>query len=130
MSSRKRVPATATAPYVAERMRWAVETLDVQPGGRVLEIGCGSGGAAALVCDWLVRGEMLAIDRSPIQIERARRRNDAHLAAGRLSLRTVELADLDAGDARFDCAGGGRRGSASARARRGASHTLRRRRRR
>lgn len=87
---------------VPERVRWAIETLAVRPGDRVLEIGCGSGVAAAMICDRLVEGRMLAIDRSPIQIERARRRNEPHLATGRLSLETVEVADLDVGDARFD----------------------------
>jgi cyclopropane fatty-acyl-phospholipid synthase-like methyltransferase len=84
-------------------VRWAVETLAVEPGDNVLEIGCGSGLAAALVCQRLVAGRMLAIDRSAVQIERARRRNETHLASGKLSLETVELADLDVDDdARFD----------------------------
>ena len=87
---------------VAERVRWAVETLAVQRGDRVFEIGCGSGVAAALICERLVEGRMLAIDRSRIQIERAGRRNAAHVASGRLSLEAVELADLAVGDARFD----------------------------
>ena len=82
-------------------MRWAVETLAVQPGDHVLEIGCGSGIAAALICDRLVGGRMLAIDRSATQIECARRRNEAHLTSGRLALETVELADLDV-DGSFD----------------------------
>lgn len=87
---------------VPDRVRWAVETLDVQPSDRVLEIGCGSGVAAGMICERLVEGRMLAIDRSAVQIERARRRNDAHLASGRLSLDVVELADMHVGDARFD----------------------------
>jgi cyclopropane fatty-acyl-phospholipid synthase-like methyltransferase len=87
---------------VPERVRWAVETLAIEPADCVLEIGCGSGVAAVMICDRLVEGRMLAIDRSSIQIERARRRNAPHLASGRLSLDTVELADLDVADARFD----------------------------
>ena len=66
----------------------------------MLEIGCGSGVAVAMICDRLVEGRMLAIDRSSIQIERSRRRNEAHLASGRLSLDSVELAELDVGNAR------------------------------
>lgn len=66
----------------------------------MLEIGCGSGVAVAMICDRLVEGRMLAIDRSSIQIERARCRNEAHLASGRLSLDSVELAELDVGNAR------------------------------
>jgi SAM-dependent methyltransferase len=85
-----------------ERVRWAVETLAVHPGDRVLEIGCGSGVAAALVCERLGDGSMLAIDRSPIQIERARRRNEAHLASGRLSPDGVALAEFDIANAGFD----------------------------
>ena len=87
---------------VPERVRWTVETLAVQPGDRVLEVGCGSGVAAAMVCERLVDGQMLAIDRSATQIERARRRNAAHLESGRLALEAVELADLDVPYARFD----------------------------
>ena len=88
---------------VPERIRWAVETLAVRPGDRVLEIGCGSGVAASLVCDRLDEGRMLAIDRSATQIERARRRNHAHLASGRLGLETADIADLDMEDGgRFD----------------------------
>jgi cyclopropane fatty-acyl-phospholipid synthase-like methyltransferase len=88
---------------VPERIRWAVETLAVRPGDRLLEIGCGSGVAASLVCERLEGGRLLAIDRSAIQIERARRRNDAYVASGRLALETVDIGelDLDAG-ARFD----------------------------
>jgi cyclopropane fatty-acyl-phospholipid synthase-like methyltransferase len=90
------------AAAVPERVRWAVETLDVQSGDCVLEIGCGPGVAAALICERLVDGRMLAIDRSPLQIERSRRRNEACLASGRLSLEAVGLAELDAGEERFD----------------------------
>jgi cyclopropane fatty-acyl-phospholipid synthase-like methyltransferase len=87
---------------VPARTRWAVETLALQPGDRLLEIGCGSGVAAAMICEQLVDGWMLAIDRSRTQIERARRRNEAHLASGKLLLETMELADLEGQNARFD----------------------------
>jgi SAM-dependent methyltransferase len=90
-----------TSP-VPERVRSAVETLAVQPGDRMLEIGCASGVAAAMICERLVEGQLLAIDRSPVQIERAGRRNEANVASGRLSLQAVALADLDAGNEEFD----------------------------
>jgi len=88
------------AAAVPDRLRWAVETLSIEPGDHVLEIGCGPGTAASLVCERLAGGSMLAIDRSPIQIERARRRNAAHL--GRLELRLVALDELGVADHRFD----------------------------
>jgi cyclopropane fatty-acyl-phospholipid synthase-like methyltransferase len=85
-----------------DRIRWAVETLAVEPGDRLLEIGGGPGVAASLVCDRLDRGSLFVIDRSAAAIERARRRNPEHVASGRLALETVELADFDPGAARFD----------------------------
>jgi cyclopropane fatty-acyl-phospholipid synthase-like methyltransferase len=87
---------------VPERIRWTVETLSVEPGDCLLEIGGGSSVAASLVCERLDRGRLLLIDRSATAIERTRRRNPEHVASGRLALETVDLADFDPGDARFD----------------------------
>ena len=89
------------ASRIPERIRQAIELLAVQPDDRLLEIGCGSGVAASLVCERLVEGRMLAIDRSEIQVERARRRNEEHVASGRLAVETVALAVLGVGVA-FD----------------------------
>jgi len=85
-----------------KRIRWAVETLAVEPGDRLLEIGGGPGVAASLVCPRLDRGSLLLIDRSATAIERTRRRNPEHVASGRLALKTVDVADVDPGKARFD----------------------------
>ncbi len=87
---------------VSKRIRWAVETLAVEPGDRLLEIGGGPGVAAALICEQLERGRLLLIDRSATAIERTRRRNPGHVASGRLALETVDLADFEPGEARFD----------------------------
>ena len=87
---------------VPERIRWAVETLAVEPGDRLLEIGGGPGVAASLVCEQLKRGRLLLIDRSATAIERTRRRNPEHIASGRLALQTVDVADFDPGEERFD----------------------------
>ncbi|MGK5559044.1 SAM-dependent methyltransferase [Actinomadura kijaniata] len=88
---------------VPERLRWAVETLRVAPDDRLLEIGCGSGVAVDLVCRRLDRGHILAVDRSETAIARAGRRNAAHVAAGRATLRaaTPDRLDLPPGP-RFD----------------------------
>jgi ubiquinone/menaquinone biosynthesis C-methylase UbiE len=87
---------------MSERLRSVVEQLDIQPGDRVLEIGCGHGVAATLVCERLEEGHLTAIDRSAKMIQAATRRNAANIEAGRAEFLVATLEDLDLGDRRFD----------------------------
>ena len=82
------VPSTARVP---ERVRWAVELLDVRPAEQLLEIGCGAGQAVALVCERLTSGTITAIDRSATMVARARARNAACVAAGRARIEVQTL---------------------------------------
>jgi Methyltransferase domain len=70
---------------VSERLRRVVDRLDIQPGDRVLEIGCAHGVAATMVCERLESGRLTAIDRSKKMVEAAKRRNAAYVEAGRPS---------------------------------------------
>ncbi len=88
---------------MSARLRAIVDGLDVQPGDRVLEIGCGHGVAASYVCERLGdAGVLVAVDRSPKMIEAAARRNAAHVRAGRVKFLVAALESLDLGDRRFD----------------------------
>jgi ubiquinone/menaquinone biosynthesis C-methylase UbiE len=87
---------------MSERLRSIVEQLDIRPGDRVLETGCGHGVAAMLVCERLEAGRLTAVDRSPKMIEAAKRRNAAHIEAGTAEFLVARLEDLDLGDRRFD----------------------------
>jgi SAM-dependent methyltransferase len=87
---------------VPAHVRWAVETLDPGPDDRLLEIGCGPGVAVALICERLVGGRIVALDRSATAIGRAEKRNAAHIAAGRAVLRRVALEELQPSDVLVD----------------------------
>jgi ubiquinone/menaquinone biosynthesis C-methylase UbiE len=87
---------------VSERLRSIVASLEIQPNDRVLEIGCGHGVAATLVCERLDGGFLTAVDRSAKMIEAASRRNAEHVAAGRAEFLAATLEDLDLGERRFD----------------------------
>ncbi len=87
-----------------DRVRWALEVIDPGPADDLLEIGCGAGVAASLVCARLRSGRLLAVDRSPVAVERTARRNQDHVAAGRLAVRQSELHALDVSAAEFDAA--------------------------
>jgi SAM-dependent methyltransferase len=86
----------------SERLAWAVDALGVEPSDRVLEVGCGHGVAATLVCERLDGGRLTAIDRSAKMIAMAARRNEEHVAAGRALFATVALERADFGEERFD----------------------------
>src|SRR4051795_6963819 len=90
------------AGKASERFLWAVDTLEVRPADRLLEVGCGHGVAVSLVCERLTTGTITAIDRSAKMIEMATRRNREHVDAGRAVLEAVALEDADLGDWRFD----------------------------
>jgi SAM-dependent methyltransferase len=89
---------------VSARLRAIVEGLGVQPGDRVLEIGCGHGVAATLVCELLGHGRLTAVDRSPAMIAAASRRNRRFVEDGRAEFLVRELEALELGERRFDIA--------------------------
>lgn len=88
---------------MSDRLRAIVEELGIDPDDHVLEIGCGHGVAAALVCERLAGGGRLtAIDRSPKMVAAAERRNATHIQAGTAEFLVASLEDLDLPDRGFD----------------------------
>lgn len=86
----------------APRIVGAVDLLTVQPNDHVLEVGCGNGAAAALVCERLNGGKLIAIDRSESQIRMAQKGNRAWVKSGKVEFRVMALESATLGDAQFD----------------------------
>ena len=82
------------AQTIPARIRWAVDFMDIQPADHVLEIGCGPGAGAELICSRLETGKMFAIDRSESGVDRTKRRCAQHVEDGRLTVRQIDLATL------------------------------------
>lgn len=78
-----------------DRVRFAVSVVAPAPSSRVLEIGCGPGAAASLLCPLLTGGgAMLAVDRSAVAVRRTAERNAASVEAGVLEVRESTLDGL------------------------------------
>jgi cyclopropane fatty-acyl-phospholipid synthase-like methyltransferase len=72
---------------VPERVRLAVEALEIAPGDRVLEFGCGPGVSVELVCARLGPGGFVAaVDRSSTAVARTLSRVSACVDAGRAAV--------------------------------------------
>jgi ubiquinone/menaquinone biosynthesis C-methylase UbiE len=87
---------------MSERLEEIVDQLGIRPNERVLEIGCGHGVAATMVCERLDGGRLTAIDRSARMIEAAARRNAVHVESGKAEFLVADVEDLDLGDRRFE----------------------------
>lgn len=87
----------------SDRIAWAVDQLAVEPGDRLLEIGCGHGVAVTLAGERLAGdGSIVAIDRSRKMIDAARARNADLVESGVASFEVVSLHEAEFGEARFD----------------------------
>nr|MBA2240513.1 methyltransferase domain-containing protein [Solirubrobacterales bacterium] len=87
----------------SERLRWAAETLGVEPADRLLEVGCGHGVAISLICERLGEaGRITGIDRSQKMIDAARNCNRRCVESGKAVIQTVAFEDAELTGPRFD----------------------------
>ena len=81
-------------PSNRERIARAVEELDISPGQRVLEIGCGPGLGIRLACQ--AGAELVVgLDHSATMLRQARRRNRSAIRRGQAQLVIGSYDDLD-----------------------------------
>ena len=85
-----------------DRIESFVASMAIRPTDRVLEIGCGHGIAATLVCQQLKTGRYVAVDRSLKMIAAAEKRNRTFVAVGLARFVQSTLEHLDLGEERFD----------------------------
>lgn|GEM_PF-573233 len=92
----------AMARPVPERISVAVESLDLRPDARVLEVGCGTGVAAELLCRRLPDGHVTALDRSGSAVAHAEKRLARWLEAGVADIAERDLAAFHGDGRRYD----------------------------
>ena len=84
------------------RLEAIVRSLTLKPAAEVLEIGCGHGVAAALICAMLRTGHYCGIDRSAKMIAAASRKNRDAVTSGIARFELAALEEFDPGSRRFD----------------------------
>jgi SAM-dependent methyltransferase len=91
---------------LSARLLDIIEALPLQPGQRILEIGCGPGAMAREIARRIGDGHILAIDRSETAIRQAIAGSSAEIASGHLAYRCVAAEDftLESGEMPFDLA--------------------------
>jgi SAM-dependent methyltransferase len=100
------------ADTVPARVRWAVDTLALRAGERVLDLGSGTGASVELVMSALggadaasaPRPAVVAIDRSAVAVGRIRARVGPDIDRGVVDVRESRIADLDPELGPFDAA--------------------------
>jgi cyclopropane fatty-acyl-phospholipid synthase-like methyltransferase len=85
---------------MSDRIERFVASMQIDPKDRVLEIGCGHGVAATLVCGQLQGGRYVAVDRSPKMVAAAAKRNAEFVQAGIAEFLHASLETLDLGEVR------------------------------
>ncbi len=82
--------------------RWTMELLDLRPGDRVLDIGCGNGVVLERIAHKTVDGQVAGIDKALVAVEASGRRNREAIAAGKVSVTLGDARQLPFPDHSFD----------------------------
>jgi SAM-dependent methyltransferase len=98
-----RIASHESRPTVAvNEQRWAVDLMAISPHHRVLEIGCGQGGAVSLIAGTPRIGKVTAIDRSSTAVRRAIDHNRRHITSGTAEILRADFTTADLPAAGYD----------------------------
>jgi ubiquinone/menaquinone biosynthesis C-methylase UbiE len=98
------IAAHLVARLTAEANRWMIDCLEVGPGDRVLDVGCGPGLGVAYAAG-AGAGRVVGVDASPIMVRHANRRNRKGVIGGRVEIRRADALQLPFPDGAFTKAG-------------------------
>ena len=92
--------AHLVARLTADANRWMVDCLEIGPGDRVLDVGCGPGLGVAYAAGAGAH-RVVGVDASPIMVRHAGRRNRAAVRQGRVEIRRADALRLPYPDGAF-----------------------------
>ena len=95
--------AQVVARLTGEANRWMVDLLELGPGDRMLDVGCGPGLALAEAAAHGARA--VGVDASPTMVAHAGRRNRAAIRRGQVEVHQADAASLPFPDATFTAVG-------------------------
>ncbi|MCP2034828.1 ubiquinone/menaquinone biosynthesis C-methylase UbiE [Planomicrobium sp. HSC-17F08] len=110
IDSQYRLPKGLIGAYIGEKMvaqhkpetLWTIDLLDIQPGEKVLELGCGSGYAMKLVLETNKEIEVVGVDLSPVMIRSAAIRDKKAVQKEKAKLRLGNVKSLNFKDEHFE----------------------------
>lgn len=76
--------------------------MNIRPGDKVLEVGCGVGFSVAAMTLKVVTGKVIALDKSGAMLEKASQRNSIALQSGKCNFILTDLLSYDPKGTRFD----------------------------
>ena len=83
-------------------IRWTVDLMNVQPGDRILDIGCGNGLAVQKMAEQANNGFVAGIDYSQVSVDLSQKRNAAAIEAGKVAISLGDVKTLPYEDQNFD----------------------------
>jgi SAM-dependent methyltransferase len=83
--------------------RWGLSKVQIPEHGNVLDIGCGGGLTLGYLASLTRLGKAVGIDYSEDSVAVARKRNQNHIASGRVEVRHGSVSSMPFPDATFDC---------------------------
>lgn len=72
----------------------AIDALEIRPADDILELGFGPGAAIKKLAALAPRGQVYGVDKSPVMLAQARKRNNREILSGRIVLKLGSFGDL------------------------------------